>query len=195
MTHNQINYWTLQESKRSNKAKEVETNRHNVATETQSSRELAETERSNRARESENYRHNFATETESARHNVSTERQTANDLLEKSRSNRAQEALKHEYNLVKASDVAEKNRANLAKEVIDRSNATANLIGAQSNVDYRTGLLGLGAVDSRTRQLAQQETERSNRAMEKLKETEVGAKFGSDILSTLGGLGQTILRR
>lgn len=195
MTHNQINYWTLKENQRSNRAKEVETNRHNVATETQSSRELAETQRANLAKESENYRHNYATETEGARHNKATEQQTANDLLEKSRSNRAQEALKHEYNLVKASDVAEKERANRANEVIGRNNATANLIGASSNADYRTGLLGLGAVDTRTRQLAQQETERANRAMEKLKESEVGVKLGSDILSTLGGLGQTILRR
>lgn len=51
MTANQIAYWNLQESKRSNLAKELEMNRSNVAKE-------LETNRSNVAKEKETHRSN-----------------------------------------------------------------------------------------------------------------------------------------
>lgn len=195
MTHNQINYWTLRETQRANRSKELETNRHNLATEDQSRQELVEASRSNRAREAETVRHNVASESETYRHNAATEAQEANDLLERSRSNRAQESLKRTENLIKQQSVNESVRSNMANEVIGRSNAASNLISANSNSNYRTGQLALGAVDTITRQRAQQEVERSNKVNEQLRESEIGAKFGSQILSTLGGLGQSLLRR
>lgn len=55
MTANQINYWSLQETKRSNLAREEETNRSNLAKE-------KETNRSNLASEFETNRHNLVSE-------------------------------------------------------------------------------------------------------------------------------------
>lgn len=47
MTGNQIAYWNLEEQKRSNRAKETETNRTNLVNEGIKSDTLAETKRSN----------------------------------------------------------------------------------------------------------------------------------------------------
>lgn len=105
MTHNQIEYWKNQESIRHNRTTEVETNRHNVATENIDISKLGETSRHNRATEGislaslgETTRHNRATETigaqnvnlgyanvglgysqlgETTRHNQATEELTA----------------------------------------------------------------------------------------------------------------------
>lgn len=82
MTQNQINYQSLQESKRSNLAKEAETNRSNLARE-------AETYRSNRATE----QLTASRDAESARANKAREAET-------NRSNLAQEMLKAEQNQV-----------------------------------------------------------------------------------------------
>lgn len=99
MTHNQIEYWKLQESKRSNVAKETETNRANLASERENERSHRaveqETRRSNLAREDETHRSNVAnegikkeanvinnahylrTDSENQRHNLASERLTA----------------------------------------------------------------------------------------------------------------------
>lgn len=76
MTYNQIQYWNLQELIRSNKAREGENFRHNLATET-------ETHRSNVVHENELIRHNKQTEaiawgnlSELSRHNKATESET-----------------------------------------------------------------------------------------------------------------------
>lgn len=55
MTTNQIAFWNLKETERSNKAKEDEAHRSNIAKET-------ETVRSNQAREQETNRSNLASE-------------------------------------------------------------------------------------------------------------------------------------
>lgn len=80
MTTNQLAYWTLQETKRSNLARETETNRHNVAS-------LAETSRHNITGESETKRHNVASENlgmqqfnETARHNLAQEQLSAQNI-------------------------------------------------------------------------------------------------------------------
>lgn len=65
MTQNQIAYWSLQETKRSNQIREGETFRHNVATE-------SETSRHNIAGENELHRHNVVDERERHRMNSST---------------------------------------------------------------------------------------------------------------------------
>lgn len=93
MTQNQIAYWSLQETKRSNKAQEAETNRHNKAGE-------AELGRHNLVTEAETERHNRATElltsqanAELARHNAATELLGQQQLAETVRSNQARENL------------------------------------------------------------------------------------------------------
>lgn len=91
MTKNQLEFWSLQETKRNNErvwrenarhnqAAERETNRSNLAREDQQRRELVETNRSNLERESQNRRslaeqrrHSLAVEIESQRSNLATE--------------------------------------------------------------------------------------------------------------------------
>lgn len=134
MTTNQINYWSLQERRRSALVTEAETERHNRAVEEVSrgeleekSRsnleqerirwgELAETTRHNSQVESESHRHNVAQERynaqslgETVRHNTMTERQAANELAEHSRHNLADEQ-------IRTSQVTETNRHNVATE-------------------------------------------------------------------------------
>lgn len=71
MTQNQIQYWSLLETQRANRAKEGETATHNRATESIESGKLRET----------------------GRHNVASERVEQGKLSESGRHNRAQEAL------------------------------------------------------------------------------------------------------
>lgn len=111
MTHNQIEYWKLQESKRNNLATERETRRHNVVGE-------GETYRSNVAKETisagtlaENTRHNKASESETYRHNAAAENETT-------RSNRAREAETWRSNLAKE---AENYRSNRERERLTES--------------------------------------------------------------------------
>lgn len=103
MTHNQIEYWKLEETKRSNRTNEAENKRHNVAT------------------EGETYRHNYATETEANRHNLTTELIDMNKFYEQARSNRANEALTHERNTIESGKLAETIRSNKANESIKKS--------------------------------------------------------------------------
>ena len=119
MSQTQINYWNLNETKRSNRANEKETARHNKAQEgiawysAQTGRlQLAELKRSNRAQEkikniqvdqgqqtiNENIRHNQALELvqqqgleETHRHNIASE-------FENSRHNMATEAEDKRHN-------------------------------------------------------------------------------------------------
>lgn len=118
MTHNQIDYWKLQESIRHNRKTEDQTDvanqetyrhnvsyegetvRHNRATETVSQGSLAETVRHNQAAErvtfgelSEKNRHNVAVEKETTRHNVSDESTKRGELAEKVRHNTEEEAI------------------------------------------------------------------------------------------------------
>lgn len=111
MTANQINYWKLQEDRRSNLAKETEANRHNIVTEGETSRHnvateqvslgnLQETSRHNTATEQETVRHNTATEAESQRHNVASERFNISQLEENKRHNLSQEQLAGAENII-----------------------------------------------------------------------------------------------
>lgn len=107
MTVNQIAYWTLQETKRSNTAREAETERSNKAKE-------AETYRSNLARETEDHRANLAKELELNRSNLARE-------AEEHRSNVADETERHRSNLVTE---AEEERSNRAKEALEARKLT-----------------------------------------------------------------------
>lgn len=126
MTRNQIDYWSLQETKRHNSSTEGESQRHNVATEQETNRHNVvgerETERSNRAREgidlgklNESVRHNQATEKETNRHNVATEGIDLGKLQETSRHNRSTESLGY-------ANLGETSRHNQASEAIGMSN-------------------------------------------------------------------------
>lgn len=150
MTHNQINYWTLQENKRHNVSTEGETVRHNVVTE-------GETNRHNVATENETHRHNVTTEgidlgklNETQRHNLVTEGQTNFSLSEQQRHNIATEQLSagnlavSEYQAqtgrqqvgISASAVAETSRHNQAMEGIQSllASSQAELQSAQSRL-------------------------------------------------------------
>lgn len=114
MTGNQINYVRLKEEQRSNKAKELENQRHNLATESlqnqsnwilnehysrsDSINALAqqEVERSNRAREAENRRHNITSE----QLGFVQARTQAGSLMEQSRHNIESEAISTEANRI-----------------------------------------------------------------------------------------------
>lgn len=100
MTQNQIAYWNLQETKRSNVSREFETHRHNVADET-------ETNRHNVRTENETSRHNLVGERETNRHNLASESFNISQLQEAYRHNVATERqgeianiLKHEANQI-----------------------------------------------------------------------------------------------
>lgn len=86
MTQNVVNYLNVQETVRSNKAREGETSRHNKATETQAINELAET----------------------ATHNRNTENIDISKLQEQHRTNVANEQLKRDAN----TETARSNREN-----------------------------------------------------------------------------------
>lgn len=102
MTANQIAYQRNLETNRSNLAQESENKRHNLRTEDLGIKNL-----------SEQQRHNYATEMEANRSNLARE-------METTRSNRAKEALTSIYNDARISQgwasIEETNRANLAKE-------------------------------------------------------------------------------
>nr|AVX53773.1 putative ORF1 [Marmot picobirnavirus] len=98
MTNNQIQYWALQENRRSNKARELETTRSNLA------------------REGETYRHNVVSENidlgnlnEAIRHNQVTERETE-------RSHRANEDLGWANVSIEAQGQREQARHNYSQE-------------------------------------------------------------------------------
>lgn len=132
MTHNQIDYWSLQESKRHNQqveneasrhnvSEERETNRHNIETEKFNISNLNETQRHNVATEGESKRHNIAAENETNRHNVSTEQQANRELAETNRHNAISEYHQAVDLNVDAGRAAEQQRHNIATE----QNATA----------------------------------------------------------------------
>lgn len=151
MTANQINYWRLQEDKRSNVAREVETHRTNVSNEDISRTKVAndlylgkrnaaenerhnrvgeiETNRANLAREAENYRSNLARETENYRSNTARERETFRHNLQDEANKRSQIGLGY-------AQLAEENRSNLAKEAeIHRSNLADESERHRSNME------------------------------------------------------------
>lgn len=148
MTTNQIQYWNLQEQKR-----------HNLATESQTDRNLTENERSHRANESlvlmqnlESARHNLAGELETNRHNVAYEQETQRhnvavedfnnrSLIEVNRHNIATEGIENARVSLGYAQLAETTRHNKASENIaiqqnvetHRSNVANEQIRSQSN--------------------------------------------------------------
>lgn len=119
----QIQYWTLREAERHNRATEAETARHNIIGENQNLMAIEE-----------NKRHNIVSEFETQRHNIATEDYYNNALLETSRHNRETEA------------VAYLNAANeFEKTAVAAYNAKTNRLGVsvqklQSDRQYNLGL-------------------------------------------------------
>lgn len=101
MTANQIAYWNLVESMRSNRAKEQETGRHNLASESLGYQTLSETGRSNRAKENIS----LLDLAERSRHNVATETVESGKLAETKSYNAAQQRM-HAAGLENAKTVA-----------------------------------------------------------------------------------------
>lgn len=137
MTHNQIEYWKLRESMRSNRANEAETNRSNVARED-------ETYRHNTATENEAYRHNtvgesqvWSSQTEARRHNLASEGLTAAGL-DVQRQRNADQAWKEAMDVLLHDDSnKEQRRHNLAQETTDRFEAESKHVarGAEAEKD------------------------------------------------------------
>lgn len=98
MTHNQIEYWKLKETERSNKVNESENKRHNQSV------------------EGETQRHNIAQEGETNRHNLTTELIDMNKFYEQARSNRANEDIARERNSIARDTLSETIRSNKQRE-------------------------------------------------------------------------------
>lgn len=185
MTANQINYWKLKETERSNKVNEGENLRSHKASEALKGRELDEGERHNRAVETtaafnamETQRHNIAGETETHRSNVARETETE-------RSNRAREDETQRANLsneyLKGLDLAEKAKHNRAVESLEdrkhqetiRSNVEREYETNRSN-KAKESLESLKESDLAYRERAKQsEIERSNKAKEDLQQQSI----------------------
>lgn len=134
MTHNQIEYWKLQEEKRSNITNETENARHNRATETEASRHnvavetlqlgsLNETIRSNKAREGLT----AAANAEQARHNVASENLQAGVLAESLRHNQQMESVSAGQLQLGQDTLSETQRHNEATEVINTGGIAAKV--------------------------------------------------------------------
>lgn len=134
MTGNQISFARLKEERRSNQAKEMETNRHNLVTESLQSQNnwilgehYSRTDAINALAQAETQRSNLARESETKRHNIATEQLgyaqalvQSRSLVEQSRHNIESEAISTEANRI-----AQVNATN--NFLVGTSNADANL--------------------------------------------------------------------
>lgn len=147
MTHNQINYWTLQESTRHNLASEGETQRHNLASENIETGKLQET----------------------SRHNLATENIDISKLAETSRHNLASEGQGY-------MQLAETHRHNVSEEAIGSAQAKAALQNADTNA-YNANTNRLVANETnRHNTVTEDETASHNDAMESVAQLEALTK-------------------
>lgn len=154
MTTNQVAYWALRETQRSNLARETETNRSNLINE-------AETHRANVARETETNRANLAQEGLAAERNQisrdelnETRRANLARESETSRSNLARETEQHRTNRVHETLENRRNkeqvRSNKAKEKeTHRANkASENQTRIRDSQNYTVGRAQAAAAQS-----------------------------------------------
>lgn len=147
MTANQIAYWNLQETERSNLARESETHRSNVANET-------ETNRSNLARETETNRANLAKEKQNRIDSWRNYEINLRNLFEKRRATKVSEQQRN-----RELDIGEKNastqqlQASNANEV-NQYNAVTSRMNA--NEQRRSHLVSESQNSERLRQQAYQ---------------------------------------
>lgn len=157
MTHNQINYWNLQESKRHNVEGEKETNRHNLATEGETYRHNVSSEGIDISKLNETKRHNVQSEgiesgklAEQQRHNIQTENVDISSLQELGRHNRE-------------SEVSDRIKANASG-----TQAAASLFSAQESARHNMANEALQQQDLNIRSDSQSEVVRHNTATENL---------------------------
>lgn len=186
MTRNQIEYWRLQETERSNRVNE----QHNRNVLAYNYQVLAETRRSNLAREAETRRSNIAREKqnlldsnrnfelqkrsqeETQRHNRAVEQLNAQAQLETTRSNKAREQLQAQANAIQASSMTLK--SNELNETVRRNKANEQLEMSrqveQRRSDKQNELLNqlrLGEI-RRSNLATEAEKRRSNMATERI---------------------------
>lgn len=118
MTQNVVNYLSLQETSRSNKEREKETNRHNLATEAQDISSLAETVRHNQASESID----ISKLAETKRSNQANEAIKRDQNAEQARTNRVNEELRGIEAEAKRATAAVKQLEYALKDEIDHGN-------------------------------------------------------------------------
>lgn len=238
MTRNQIEYWRLKETERSNRANE----QHNRNVLNYNYAVLEETKRSNLAREAETYRSNRERERLndvianrnwqlSLRQQVELERanQAAEAIkremnAETQRANRASEQIRYQQNLLtqrqqviehrKASETERYNRELQALEQrrinvaafgnvlnyasnYQRNIETTRANQASEQIRRQNILLDYNRLEEQRRHsvATEQETMRSNIAQETLRGTEIGTRATTDILGTFGRVASTQLRR
>jgi len=122
MLATQISYWSLQETKRSNRANEKETNRHNLMT------------------EQEVNRHNVVTEKETERHNKETER-----LSDKQINYNYNIALNQLANQRYANETARRQAATQERAVLNQAAYQRALVRVQEMAAANNYNLGLDA--------------------------------------------------
>lgn len=147
MTNNQIQYWSLQEQKRSNRANEVETNRHNMSTEAETNRHNVATEGLDLSKLSETTRHNKASEgidagrlSESIRHDKASEQLSGVDLNIKKEN--LSESIRHNFASEAANQIAAEARMRAAEASLN--NASVNMLKAENDalsLGYKNDLL------------------------------------------------------
>lgn len=118
MTHNQIEYAKLQETKRSNLVTEGETNRHNIVTENETNRHNLATESNETQKNIINQAHYERLDTETARHNAAQEAIAQQDSVSKRLSAQA--------------DATNASTRQYEAEIA-RQNSITNVINAQTN--------------------------------------------------------------
>lgn len=137
MTHNQIEYWNLQENKRHNTVTEAETGRHNVVTENETQRHNVETEEFNISQLQETQRHNISTEAETNRHNIAAEVNEAAKVSETKRHNVAAENLSVQDLNIRADQLVETKRHNQASERLQRESNAISSLQQQADQAYK----------------------------------------------------------
>lgn len=188
MTTNQIAFWNLEETKRANRAREAELNRHQLADESIRTRtndvnlylgnlqnqlgkeQLLETVTANRNKEKENTRSNRASEDIRRVSNLLTA-----DSIAVARRNAEINAINAATSQMEAAthagQLVEANRTNLANEAIKQANVEelqrSNLAREQQNrFDSAVSAANQGT-DVQTRQQTQRETSQHNRTTER----------------------------
>lgn len=128
MTHNQIEYWNLVETRRHNLAGEGETQRHNVAGEQENTRHNKAFETIEIGKLNETVRHNTATEYETNRHNVETENIGYGQLNEQVRHNRTTESIQSMDAQTRLEQLRENTRHNKMMETIGATQAASSAV-------------------------------------------------------------------
>lgn len=153
MTHNQIEYANLKESKRHNIVGEVETNRHNVVTEYETARHNVETERIGWANLSETQRHNKAEEVETNRYHLANEAIDRSRLNETSRHNVATERI-DSYRAIHEVAIGYQNAATNAYNArINEKNSRINAWNTKINEKTAISKMHWDAVNAETNRI------------------------------------------